>query len=124
MGFTNLQKIKCDWRLCTNEITHETPNPKLPGFNEIIQKLHEENPWLKTQRLVQTNDSRQFIYCCDEHEILAVGEGIHNPVTAPEPPKIISSNVNPAQVRQAAIEAAREKAATTAMKQGSGLTLV
>ena len=73
-----------------------------------------ENLWLKTSRVVQSSDGRNFLYCSDQCEMKGITTGEHN---IPEPKKIIDTG-NAAAVAIAAKQAAVAKQAEAAIREG------
>lgn len=67
--------------------------------------INDAHPWLKSLRVIQTNDARMFVYCSDPCEVKGVTSGVHNPV---EKPRIISDG------SEAAVNAAAAQAKATA----------
>lgn len=108
MPIINLQyrTITCD--KCGKTITFE-------ATNGLLADVVEANPWLKTNRAVQTADSRVFSYCSDVCEIENVGTGIHN---APEPKQVQQPTGGATAIAQAAAEARRRQLANDAIKNG------
>lgn len=98
--------ISCDGPDCPNTATFaQTPE----GEAAAIQA----SPWLTSVRFVNTPDNRKFIYCSDECEIKATGQGAHNK-------KLVVAPTGPNTIELEAQAAARAKAATAALKSGEG----
>ncbi len=104
-----LRTIKCDGPECNKNIT----------FKRAEEKQTFDSPaniWLKSIRLIQTIDQRNFVYCSDVCEIMGTKGGQHN---MPEPKQIIEA-ANPAAVKAAAAAADAVKASDENLKKGTG----
>jgi hypothetical protein len=104
--------ISCDGPGCLNSATFE-PTPEAQA--EAVQ----DYPWLVSHRTLLTADGRKFAYCSDTCEVNNTATGVHN---KPER-KRVSTDTNQAQIALAARAAAQARAATEALKTGSGVTL-
>lgn len=80
--------------------------------------VNDANSWLKTLRVIQTFQGRNYCYCSDECELAGVAAGNHNPV---EVKKIIAPSGN--LVAQAAAAAKAAEETTKALKEGAGVVL-
>jgi len=108
-----LRTIKCDNDECNKLIT----------FDRAKEKETFESPanlWLKSLRLIQTVDQRQFVYCSDVCEIMGTKSGKHN---LPEPKKIIEA-ANTAMVAAAAAAADAAAKSDENLKSGRGGQIV
>ena len=108
-----LRTIKCDNDECNKNIE----------FNRAEEKATFDNPaniWLKSIRLIQSIDQRNFVYCSDVCEIMGAKSGKHN---LPEPKKIIE-NANAATVAAAAAAADAAKQSDENLKTGQGGPIV
>lgn len=103
--------IACDGPGCDKSVT-------FPGTDQGQLEALRDHPWLNALRIVQTADKRQLGYCSDECEAKGVGAGSHNKIE-----KRIITGSNQQQVDLAARAAEQARAATAALKQGSGVTL-
>lgn len=101
--------VTCDG--CGKTVTFEKKN---------IAQAVDENPWMKTLRITQTAEGRNFAYHDDECEIKSVAEGNHNPAEQ----KRVSLETGANALEQAKANARAVHEATRAMKEGKGLHLV
>ena len=109
---TSYVTISCDAEGCGKTATF---NQTQEAENEAIK----DNPWLNTVRFVQTMDKRKVQYCSDACEVLATGQGLHNPL---EPKKIVPGNQRDVNLAAQAAETAAK--AQAAMKAGTGIQVV
>lgn len=105
----NSRTIKCDGPECNKTITFDLTQEKATFDNPA-------NVWLKSIRLIQTLDQRNFVYCCDVCEIMGAKQGVHN---LPEPKKIIDAS-SQADVNAAAAAADAARASDDNLKTGKG----
>jgi hypothetical protein len=99
--------------ICEKTVTFLHPS----GLQEAI----EANLWIKTTRIIQTGDGRNFSYCSDLCEIAGIETTLHN---VQEAPKVaIPTGSAQAQIAAAAAAAKLAENATKAMKDGSPITL-
>lgn len=103
--------VTCDG--CNKTITFQQQD------QEAMKKAVEDNPWLKTLRIVQTSQGRNFAYCSDECELKSVSEGKHNP----EEPKRVIAAPSASAMAQAAAAAKQAEEATRNIKSGQPVTL-
>ena len=104
--------ITCEGPGCEKTVTFEQKD---------AQEVFGETAWLKTGRVIQTNDQRNFYYCSDQCEIGGIAAGNHNPV---EKKKVISiDGGGTAAIKQAAAQAAAQEAATKAIREGQPATV-
>ncbi|MDA4130151.1 MAG: hypothetical protein OK457_05235 [Thaumarchaeota archaeon] len=93
---------------------------KTVTFNQAdAQKVTEENPWLKTVRIVQTAQGRNFVYDSDVCEIEATGKGAHNPEERKQ--IVLPEGTNAMQM--AAAQAAEAEKTTDALRRGAPVTV-
>lgn len=86
-----------------------------------LQEAIEANLWIKTTRIIQTGDGRNFSYCSDLCEISGIETGQHN---IPDAPKVeIPTGSAQAQIQAAAVAAKRQEIANKALKEGAPITL-
>jgi hypothetical protein len=119
MGIVDNQfrTVTCD--NCKKTVTYE--QQQLNGRIHIDPKVMEENPWLKSNRVVLTADGRNFGYCSDLCEISGLESKQHN---MPEPAKVeIPTGSAQAQIQAAAAAAKQREDATKAIKSGEGTKL-
>jgi len=102
-----LRTITCDNPDCNKSITFDRRQEK---------ETFDDNPWMKSIRLVQTIDQRNLVYCSDVCEITGAKSGVHN---LPVPKKIIEAG-SAAAVNAAAQAAELAKASDEALKSGNG----
>lgn len=105
--------ITCNGPSCKNTVTYDAQQ------QGAEQQMAQDTPWLKTLRLLQTSQGRNFAYCSDACEIENVATGAHNPETRKT--IILPTGANAAEI--AAQQAANAEAATKALKSGEGVTL-
>jgi hypothetical protein len=102
--------ITCD--TCGKSVTFDPKDP---------QSALEENPWIKTVRIVQRiADGRNFCYDSDECELKSVAAGQHNPE---EPKKVVAFPGGAQAIAQAAAAAKAQEESNRALKSGSPVTL-
>ena len=105
---------------CTNTATFENPQDRA-GQAAAGAKAAEENPWMKTARMLQTSDGRPFFYCSDLCEISGIEAGYHNQI---EKPKVeIPTGGAQAQIAKAAAAAKALEEANRAIKSGQPATV-
>ena len=108
MGIVDVQYRTVTCNNCGKTVTYEHPKGQ--------QFAIEENPWLKTTRILSTADNRIFALCSDLCEIASIESGFHN---IQEAPKVeIPTSGAQAQIAQAAAAAKRAEDATKAIKSG------
>lgn len=78
-----------------------------------------ENVWLRSSRVIQRGDGRNFVYCSDECEIKGIEKGEHN---IPEEKKIVEAP-NAEAIRVAAEAAKAAEEGTKALKSGKSTKL-
>jgi len=103
-----LRTITCN--TCGKTVTFDPQNAKT---------LLEDNPWVKTVRIIQTLQGRNFAYDSDECELKAIEEGHHNPEEA----KKVIAMPGAGAIAVAAAAAEAQERANKALKEGSGVTL-
>lgn len=114
---TNFRTVTCD--SCKKTITYEQQQSN--GRIHIDPKVLEENPWLKSNRVVLTADGRNFGYCSDLCEVAGLESKQHN---MPEALKVeIPTGGAQAQIQAAAAAAKQREDATKAIKSGEGTKL-
>ena len=115
MGIINtaFRTVKCDGPECTKEVTFEASQGMPP---EIL----ETNPWLKTNRAIQTADNRLFSYCSDVCEIDGIKSGRHNAI---EPKTVQPAQGGAAAIAMAAAEARRKQLADENIRAGKPATV-
>ena len=117
MGIVDNQfrTVTCDQ--CGKTVTYEQlVDPRTGRQGGISPQVMEENPWLKTNRIVLTADGRNFGYCSDLCEVAGLEKGQHN---MPEPPKIeVPQGSAQAQIAAAAAAAKAREEATKNIKEG------
>jgi hypothetical protein len=102
-----IRTITCDGVGCTKTVTFDQKDSK--ATVEL-----PENAWMKTTRVTQTADGRNFTYCSDICEVKGVETGKHN---VQEAPKIVQpNNANAVALAAKAAEAARQ--ADQALREG------
>ncbi len=80
------------------------------------QQALDANAWLKSSRVIQTGDGRNFVYCSDQCEIAGIGSGVHN---IPEQKKVVEvEGTGTAAIAIAAEAAKNAEQATKAIKDG------
>ena len=99
--------ISCDGPGCLKSVLYDRKDEK-------VTFEAPENIWLKTTRVVQTADGRNFTYCSDICEVKGAETGKHN---IPEAPKIIQPT-NPAAIAMAAQAAANARLADQQIRDG------
>ena len=99
--------ISCNGAGCEKTITYP--------MNEAKEAV-EQNPWLKTVRLVQVEGKPPFVYCSDSCEVSGVTTGQHNP--AEIRPTIVQGSS--ASIKAAAMAAESAQRATRELKAGPG----
>lgn len=104
-----IRNITCDAEGCTKAVLYDRKDEKTVFDNP-------DNAWLKTTRVIQTADGRNFTYCSDLCEVNGTGSGKHN---IPEPKKIVETT-NPAAIAMAAQAAAQARQADQTLREGSG----
>lgn len=108
---TTYRTITCNQ--CGKTITYLHPT----DLNQTVQ----ENPWIRTSRVVTTGDQRQFLYCCDLCTAEALATGIFN---VQEIPKVeIAQGSVQAQIAAAAELARRKEETGKVLKEGGPITL-
>jgi len=113
---TNFRTVTCNGPNCNKTITFNMQEQD----KEKAQAVFNDNPWLKTLRIVQAS-GKNFAYCSDTCEVESVTLGTHNP---PEERKIIPiDGGGRAQIREAAAAAAAAAEASRAIKAGENVTL-
>lgn len=101
--------VTCD--ACGRTVTYEQ-NQR----GGIDPKILEENPWLKTNRVVLTADGRNFGYCSDLCNVEGLKSGLFN---MPEPKQVeIPAGSAQAQIQAAAAAAKAREEATKSIKEG------
>lgn len=105
-----IRTVTCNAEGCNKTVTFDQKD---------AQSAFENNPWLKTLRIVQTAQGRNFCYCSDEHEISSVAAGFHNP----EEPKKVIAVPQAGAIAQAAAAAKAQEDANKALKSGGPVTL-
>ena len=105
--------ITCNGPECKNTVTYDA------NQQGAEQQMAQDTPWLKTLRLVQNAQGRNFAYCSDECEIANVATGAHNPETRKT--IILPTGANAAEV--AAAQAHQAEEATRALKAGEAVKL-
>src|ERR1700688_3808662 len=116
MGIVDNQfrTVTCD--ACGKTVTYE--QQQRGGIDPAIL---EENPWLKSNRVVLTADGRNFGYCSDLCTVKGLESGIFN---MPEPKQVeIPTGGAQAQIQAAAAAAKARQDATKAIKAGDGAKL-
>ena len=117
MGIIDSQfrSVTCDQ--CGKTVTYEQlVDPRTGRAGGISPQVMEENPWLKTNRIVLTADGHNFGYCSDICEIAGLETSRHN---MPEPQKVeIPQGSASAQIAAAAAAAKAREDATKAIKDG------
>ncbi|SRR6266576_1575692 len=104
--------VTCD--SCGKTVTYQNPNPDMAA-------ILTENPWMKTNRMVQTADRRVFSYCSDLCNVAGIETGLHN---VQEAPKVaIPQGSAQAQIAAAAAAAKAQEQATKAIKEGGAIQL-
>ncbi len=102
---------------CNKTVTYEQNQRD----QEFMKKVMEDNPWLRSNRVVLTADGRNFSYCSDMCMLAGVESGLFN---MPEPAKVeIPTGSATAQIAAAAAAAKRQAEAQTAIKTGAPVTL-
>lgn len=98
--------VSCDGPECDKTVT-------FLQTQEDAKKAFADNTWMNSIRSIQTVDGQKFVYCSDECEIKAAGQGVHNKkqIVVPQAPNAIDL---------AAQAAARAQQATQALKTGEG----
>jgi len=109
---SQIRTVSCNG--CDKSVTYDAQS------KESLAKAIEDNPWLKTLRIVQTAQGRNFAYHDDQCELSGVAAGNHNPE---EPKKVITMPANASAIAEAAKAAKATEEATKAIKDGSGVTL-
>lgn len=102
--------ITCNGVGCANTVTFEDSKQ---------QEVANETPWMRTIRVVQTGQGRNFVYCSDSCELSNVGAGAHNP----EERKVIAFPQGANAMEMAAAQAKAAENATKSLKEGSGVTI-
>ena len=88
---------------------------------DAIKGAVDDNPWLKTARVVQQLfGGRNFVFCSDECTLKAIEKNLLNPE---EPKKVIAMPGGASAIAAAAEAAKRQEQATAALKSGAGVTL-
>ena len=114
---SNFRTVTCD--MCKKTVTYE--QQQLNGRIHLDPKVMEDNPWLKTNRVVLTADGRNFGYCSDLCEVAGLETKQHN---MPEPKQVeIPTGGAQAQIQAAAAAAKQRQDATKALKAGDGAKL-
>ena len=115
---TSFRTVTCDQ--CHKTVTYEQIHQQ-GGRVSIDPKVLEDNPWLKSNRVVLTADGRNFGYCSDLCEVAGLETKQHN---MPEAPKVeIPTGSAQAQIQAAAAAAKQREDATKAIKSGEGTKL-
>ena len=118
MGIVDNQfrTVTCD--ACSKTVTYEQQvDPRTGRQGGIDPKTLEENPWLKTNRIVLTADGLNFGYCSDLCTIKGLEAGLFN---MPEPQKVeIPQGSAQAQIAAAAAAAKAREEATKSIKEGA-----
>jgi hypothetical protein len=104
---TAIRTIICDGPECTKQVIFDQKD-KATVFE------NPENSWLKTTRVVSTNDGRVLAYCSDVCEVNGTGTGKHNLLEQPK----IHQAANPSAIALAAQAAANARNADTAIRNG------
>ena len=94
---TVVRTISCNAEGCTKTTTFDRKDEKAMFENP-------ENAWMKSLRVVQSADGRNFTYCSDECEIKGTTTGQHN---LPEPKKVVEGNAAAVAIAAKAAEAAK-----------------
>ena len=119
MGIIDSQfrTVTCDQ--CKKTVTYEQlVDPRTGRSGGIDPKTMEENPWLRTNRIILTADGRNFGYCSDLCEVAGLESGQHN---MPEPAKIeVPQGSAQVQIAAAAAAAKAREESTKAIKEGTG----
>jgi hypothetical protein len=112
---TTYRTITCD--SCAKSVTFQNPSPDM-------QKILEENPWLKNNRLIQaasTSQKAPFSYCSSLCEIKGIESGNHD--FKEEPKVVVPQGGAQAQIAAAAAVAKQQELANKALKEGSPIKL-
>lgn len=75
---SQIRQFACDAEGCTKKVIFDRKDERATFETP-------ENAWLKTTRVVQTADGRNFMYCSDACEVKGTTSGKHN---MPEPSKV------------------------------------
>ncbi len=103
-----VRHIKCDAPACTKEVLFDQKDKDAVFTNP-------ENSWLKSTRVTQTADGRNFAYCSDICEVEGVKTGKHN---IPEAPKVTGS-ASAADISAAAAMVKARADADKALREGT-----
>jgi hypothetical protein len=107
------RSLTCNAPGCDKTVTFETPREQ--------QSVVEANPWLKTGRIIQTSEGKNFFYDSDLCEIAGIEAGFHNPKEAPKVE--IPTGSAQAQIAAAAAAAKAREDATQNIRDGKPVTL-
>ena len=107
---TSFVTISCDGPECNKTVT-------FPATEQGQAEALADNPWLNTQRALQTSDRRNFTYCSDVCEAKAIETGVHNKLEK----RIVEANATAMNLAARAAQQAQQ--ATQALKQGAGVTI-
>src|ERR1700726_4391293 len=91
--------ITCNGKNCDKTVTFD---------QQFAKRVAEEHPWIRSIRIVQTAEGRNFVYHSDECELSGVASGDHNPEVKKS--IVLPTGANAQQV--AAAEAQRAEQAT------------
>lgn len=108
----HIRTVTCN--SCEKTVTYEHPKD--------LQKTVDENPWMKSSRMVMPGDNRQFIYCSDLCEVKGIETGLHNIVE--KPTVEIPTGSAQAQIQAAAAAAKQQELANKAIKDGAPIKLI
>lgn len=87
----------------------------------VAKEVVDANPWLTTQRLVNTPFGKTFFYCSDKCELAGIGEAKHNP---PVPSALVQGAPSQAAIQAALASAKAAKEANEAIKAGKPANIV
>ncbi len=104
---TEIRHIKCDGTGCTNEILFDKKDAK-----SVFED--PKNAWIKTTRVTQTGDGRNYAYCSDICEVEGIKTGKHN---VQEQPKVAPA-ATPADLASAIAMAKARAEADAAIRAG------
>lgn len=105
---TGFREVTCDAPGCDKSIIFDSTQGMQP---EVL----EANPWLKTNRAIQTSDNRVFSYCSDVCEVEGVKTGQHSAI---EKKTVQTATGGAAAIAMAAAEARRKQLTDEKIREG------